>query len=88
MTFRIMEDIDCEQYRRSVYIELEEMECAAPLHTFDICLSPSIRNEKTDLELLVDGMIAKKPSLKNALRSGFLVFKVESLRFPGKLVDI
>lgn len=72
---------------KSVFVDLEDVGCATPKYTFDISIDSS-SNSKPDLQLLFDGMVAKKPYMSNHLRNGLLSFKVESVKFPGRYVDI
>lgn len=72
---------------RVVFVELEVSGSASPLQTFELALADR-PPDKSDLKQVVDGMVLKKPSMKDVLRSGQLNFKVASTHFPDRFVDV
>ncbi len=70
-----------------VFVELQEHGVAGPSHTFELTLTGDCP-DKSDLGLVVDGMIFKKPSMQDVLRNGKLTLKVASAHFPNRYVDV
>ena len=61
--------------------------CEKPSHTFELTLAENCLR-KSDLSLVVDGMVLKKPAMQDVLRNAKLSFKVASAHFPDKCVDV
>lgn len=72
--------------KTAVFVELTEVG-STRTHNFEIILRRDVHNPKPDIALVLESMVAKKPSLSEALRTGELNFKIESEMFPGRLID-
>ena len=72
--------------KTAVFVELTEVGSTST-QNFEIILRMDVHNPKPDIALVLESMVAKKPSLSGALRTGELSFKIECKMFPGRLSD-